>query len=855
MSILDQFRRLLSGQQKPAGAEPEDTPATLSGYPITVSGYLEMPTTENMPRGSEAENILADIIGQAIDAKSGHRFKLADSERYRQLKNDPDTLQLAVMEAAAFGIPAYGSRSFTGNSAEVSQARKAIISQILRRKLEVPVDLQAKLLNHWLNSRRFSEYSDISGLAILDAVERQAAENNLSDELRPILEGIYAKLTKTNTYRRNPTKWERGVIDRLTALLDPASVENRPALPSGKFTEAFVEWSNSLPEKQRSSWQTLAVHAATAADKSAPSKKWTSEGGKLLNAMGKRVFAEGMVHWLGSTKPDPTQMDHSLDVLKGLLWMAPQASSEEIASAVGRFAELCFRKVPGVGARSVKLGNAALYALSEMAEAKLAGAELFRLRSIIKYPSARKLLDKRIEELAATSGSDIAGLEDAALPDHEIGADGTLRVNFGEAYALLTLTSADTEISWFNDAGKAVKNPPGSVKADFKSELAKFKLIAKDIEKARATQARRLEASWLEGRSWSLAGWREHYCEHNLRRPLVEALLWQFELADDRLMVALPVAGELHDITGAALEVPDDARVTLWHPLNAAPEQVLAWRQRILDLELTQPIKQAHREIYVLTDAERQTDVYSNRFAAHILRQHQFRALCHARDWQYDFMGMWDSWNVPTRTLPMQGLTVEYSVETVDDGRVSEAYIPLHLTTDQVRFLDTASKEQLSLSAVDPVIFSELMRDIDLFVAVTSVANDPTWADGGPNGRFGTYWNQWAFGDLGQSAETRKELISAIAPKLSIAANLEIGEKSLIVTGKRHKYAIHFGSTNIQILPENRYLCIVPAHSPAEIGNIRLPFTGDSQLSTILSKAFMLSDDDKITDKTILNQL
>ena len=75
------------------------------------------------------------------------------------------------------------------------------------------------------------------------------------------------------------------------------------------------------------------------------------------------------------------------------------------------------------------------------------------------------------------------------------------------------------------------------------------------------------------------------------------------------------------------------------------------------------------------------------------------------------------------------------------------------------------------------------------------------------------------------------------------------------MTGKRHRYAIHFGSANIQILPQNRYLCIVPARNPVETDNIRLPFTGDGQLSTILAKAFMLVDDDKITDPTILTQL
>jgi hypothetical protein len=37
---------------------------------------------------------------------------------------------------------------------------------------------------------------------------------------------------------------------------------------------------------------------------------------------------------------------------------------------------------------------------------------------------------------------------------------------------------------------------------------------------------------------------------------------------------------------------------------------------------------------YLVTDAERRTERYSNLFAAHILRQHQFNALCGARGWK-----------------------------------------------------------------------------------------------------------------------------------------------------------------------------------------------------------------------------
>lgn len=65
----------------------------------------------------------------------------------------------------------------------------------------------------------------------------------------------------------------------------------------------------------------------------------------------------------------------------------------------------------------------------------------------------------------------------------------------------------------------------------------------------------------------------------------------------------------------------DVTRVALWHPLDSPAETVLAWRGALDAAGVTQPFKQARREVYLLTDAERATTAYSNRFAAHILRQ------------------------------------------------------------------------------------------------------------------------------------------------------------------------------------------------------------------------------------------
>ena len=66
--------------------------------------------------------------------------------------------------------------------------------------------------------------------------------------------------------------------------------------------------------------------------------------------------------------------------------------------------------------------------------------------------------------------------------------------------------------------------------------------------------------------------------------------------------------------------------------------------------------------------------------------------------------------------------------------------------------------------------------------------------------------------------------------------------------------AIHLGSGNILMEPADTYLCIVPARGAAT-ESIFLPFDDDSRLSLILSKAFLLANDRKIRDQSIIRQI
>src|SRR5262249_22996439 len=131
----------------------------------------------------------------------------------------------------------------------------------------------------------------------------------------------------------------------------------------------------------------------------------------------------------------------------------------------------------------------------------------------------------------------------------------------------------------------------------------------------------------------------------------------------------------------------------------------------------------------------------------------------------------------------------------------------------------------------------------------------PNWTPGGPAGHYDRYWQEYAFGGLSESACSRREALARLVPRLRIGDRCTLEDRFLVVHGKLRTYRIHLGSANIQMEPNSAYLCIVPARDVGQSERVMLPFEGDTLLSVILSKAFLLADDDKIKDPSIVRQI
>jgi hypothetical protein len=510
------------------------------------------------------------------------------------------------------------------------------------------------------------------------------------------------------------------------------------------------------------------------------------------------------------------------------------------------------RKIPNIGAVSARVGNAGINALSSLA-GPAAVTQLGRLRLLVKYATARRLVERAMAEAATRAGVTPDEIEEMSVPTYDLDAHGVARRQLGDVTAEIAIDDDEATLTFRGENRKVFKSVPASVKADHAPALTELRRTVKEIGQVLPAQRLRLENLMIGGRELTVEQWRTRYLEHPLVGDIARRLVWTVTAGGATTGVMM-LDGKPVDARGAPADVPADARVRLFHPLRASVDETLGWRRLLESRELTQPFKQAHREIYVVTDAELVTATYSNRFAGHVLRQHQLAALCRDRGWTYSLQGGFDSANNPFLRIPGTDLIVELWTEAPEDrdAPMSGSGIYLHVATDQVRF--TAGGDPMPVAQIPPLIFSEAMRDVDLFVSVASIGADPTWHDRGERGAFNAYWHAFAFGELSASAQTRRAVLESIVPKLKIRDRCSFDERHLVVRGDLATYRIHLGSANIMIEPGSRYLCIVP--DAAKRGErVTLPFKGDGTLAVILSKAFLLAADREIKDPTIVRQI
>lgn len=766
-----------------------------------------------------------------------------------------------------------------------------LLDALMRTKFNFPADYSFRSLfeafyseqrigknNTALDNRPFS--------GLVNQIEKQVKKLGLTTELRDdvvfILADEYVKshIGKTSVQ----SSWGPDIgkaVKKLQHLL-AGEGDNKLIPPyelgSGKCGSLIKKDLDIISEEELGKWHAL-FHHLSSASAGKPTKKFITTANPLVDEIGASQFKLLVNKWLNeitALSVDSKVEVHSYNgkehsyetyeyfeaysnnLLKGLLWSMSRFHDKQSLQNIARLTEKCFQKIPGVGPAAAGVGNAGIYALAQ--SKGLGGiSHLSRLKLRIRQNNTQKLIQNYIEEQAKKQGIKPAQIEEIAASDYGL-IEGERTEAFDNYQLLLRVKGiGTTELVWLKPDGTPQKSVPAFIKNSTKltDKLKKVRDISKQIKQVTTTQRDRIDRFYTEDMHWNFSDFEKRYLNHGLVSQVARKLIWTLDNQP-----AIFIQGQWQDDKGDLVIVSESAKVHLWHPIESEAHKVLAWRDRLEELQIQQPFKQAYREIYLLTDAEINTRIYSNRMAAHILKQHQFSSLAALRGWKYSLLGAYDDGrdgDIAQKKLPELNLTAEFWInEIIDDTEsFNDAGIWHYVATDQVRFCDN-NDQPVSMVDIPPLILSEIMRDVDLFVGVASVGNDPQWQDGGPDGRqdYRDYWHGYSFGDLTEVAKTRKTVLERLLPRLKIRDVAKIEGKFLIVQGKKNKYKIHIGSGNILIAPNDRYLCIVPSRGKdRNVDQLFLPFEGDNGLSIVLSKAFLLAADDKIEDATILSQL
>ena len=137
----------------------------------------------------------------------------------------------------------------------------------------------------------------------------------------------------------------------------------------------------------------------------------------------------------------------------------------------------------------------------------------------------------------------------------------------------------------------------------------------------------------------------------------------------------------------------------------------------------------------------------------------------------------------------------------------------------------------LQIADLDPLLYSEVMRDIDMAVSIAFVGGvDP---------------------ETGQSTKELRAAIVRCTAELMKFVNVSISGNHVYIKGMLANYPVHLGSGLVR-QEGGTVIPIIPVHSQHR-GRIYLPFMDqDPKTVEIISKVVLLAEDNKLKDPTIL---
>lgn len=280
----------------------------------------------------------------------------------------------------------------------------------------------------------------------------------------------------------------------------------------------------------------------------------------------------------------------------------------------------------------------------------------------------------------------------------------------------------------------------------------------------------------------------------------------------------------LVDDLGNVLPVKPDDRILIAHPFDLyASGRWHEYQKLLFEKKIRQPFKQVFRELYLKLEEELDKDD-SRLFSGNQIQPQKTVGALKNRRWVADYE---------------DGLQKIYYKENIVACiyAMADWFTPSDIeapTLEWVVFSDRKTGEVKKIKEIPDVIYSEVMRDVDLAVSVAHAGGvDP---------------------ETSHSTIEMRRTIAECNLDLFKIRNVRLEGNHALIEGKLGQYSVHLGSGVVHQIG-NSMLSVVPVHSQHR-GRIFLPFIDDDpKTAEIMSKILLFAEDTKIKDPSILSQI
>lgn len=281
---------------------------------------------------------------------------------------------------------------------------------------------------------------------------------------------------------------------------------------------------------------------------------------------------------------------------------------------------------------------------------------------------------------------------------------------------------------------------------------------------------------------------------------------------------------QLRSLSGESLVSDAQAKLAVAHPLHLFRSgNWPSFQKYLFDNRIVQPFRQVFRELYVKMPEELGC-FNSLRYAGNQIQPKKAAACLKERRWVADIEA---------------GLQKIYYRENIVATiyALADWFTPAEIeapTLEYVAFYHRKSGQALKIEDIPDVIFSEVMRDVDMAVSVAHAgAVDPETSH--------------------STVEMRGAILSFTLPLLRLD-NVEVSGSHAFIDGRLANYSVHLGSGVVHQLG-GTMLNVLPVHSQHR-GRFFLPFLDeDPKTAEIISKVILFAEDHKLKDPTILSQI